>query len=153
MSMGRLIQFEAAFSMPFTAKQHTERIYPPPTLPGIAEGDWVEIETDWTAALRQRMDARGFNNTWDPTVQRFSLRADPLARKLALLETIVVAWSDPAPVTPEALADLHPLVHDWICGEFDRLAAPRTEPEKNGSRPSSSAGPQAATASPVSSGT
>lgn len=141
--------------MPFVSKAAIERLYPPVTLPGISEGDWVDIRAVYTAGIRADAMRRGMKtgvrlggaNDTETTVDLFAYRQ-------ALVEAIVVAWSDAEPVTPEALAGLHPDVQDWIAGEFDRIAEGRGEEEKKDSISDSSPPSEPVTAgSPVNSRT
>jgi len=141
--------------VPFqTVRATTARVFPPSTLPGIVEGDWIEISVGWNAGRRQRVESAGNKSIYDPAVGRFVITGDVFARRLALAQDVVVAWSDPTPVTPEVLRDnLDPAVHDWICNEFDRLSAGRSEDAEKNSGTASSPGPSAAQTSPANSGT
>ncbi len=144
--------------MAFVVPQRTVRLFPPTDLPGIEEGDWVEIPTVYTAGMRKRamgeaMKVHVSGNGSRPE----GIDVDAFAIKQALLHEIVVAWSDPAPVTPEALDKLPMAVADWIAEQFDDLVGQtaRSEPEKKESEPSSpsSTAPTTPPPSPASSAT
>lgn len=123
--------------MPFVIEQTRRRIEPPISLPGIEEGDWIEIASIYTAGARQRVMKRamqihigvGTNNT--PSNEGVSI--DAFALRQALLEEIVLAWSDSAPVNPDNLAALPADVADWITEEFDKNVANRTDESKKDS--------------------
>ena len=128
------------------------RVFPPPDLfPGISEGDWIEFELDWGAARRARIAARGVVSRLDPhSPSGSTTTVDTLTFNLAKLEEVVCAWSDSAPVTREALGQLDPALHDWLCREFDKHLGEsrRTDAEKNALREVSQPGRQVET-SPV----
>ncbi len=128
--------------MPFTQDTATTvRVYPPDTLPGVAEGDWIEIRAVSTAQLRQRCVAAASQVRYtakrgeEPTA---NYDLDTMAYRQALMEAVIVAWSEPTPITDDALASMHPELQDWICNEFDRLTS-RSPDEKNASGSSSTA--------------
>jgi len=115
------------------------RVHPPVTLPGVAEGDWLDLRAVNTAQIRQRCVARATQIRYtatkgaEPTAKA---DFDPMAYRQALMEEVIVAWSDPAPITEDTLASVHPDVQDWIAEEFERLTT-RAPEEKNASGSSS----------------
>jgi len=135
--------------MPFSRNtERIERLFPPTDLPDISEGDWIDINVGVFAARRQRLTERSLIRSGPESY------VDGYSFNQALLEEVVRAWSDPSPVTPEALQTLHPHVQDWIVAEWQRLSAARSDEEKkdsNGSLPPMSG--QAVAASPESSPT
>lgn len=139
--------------MPLTQNTDTTRRLDLPTdLPGIAAGDWVEISTVYTAAMRLKAYNRSLRNNPDAPES-----SDPFTFRESILEAAVRAWSDSEPVSPDSLASLHPLVQDWIITQFYNLAAgvaPEEKKDSNNSSSSGSARPAPARAtSPSSSGT
>lgn len=75
--------------------------------------------------------------------------------RTALLDEIVVGWSDDAPVTPESLGEIDAPVQDWIADQFDELVKARTSEATAflGASSLSGSPPMAAATSPASSGT
>lgn len=119
--------------MPFTQDtDETTRLYPPTEMPGIAEGDWIDISVTYTAAMRRRARLRAIRGRFDDE------DLDYFEYKQSILEAIIKAWSDPSPVSPDAIANLHPFVQDWVSNQFYELANGRTEDEKKGSSSDSS---------------
>lgn len=122
--------------MPFAQdKATTTRVYPPVSLPGIAEGDWLELRNVSTAEIRQRCVAAATKVHYTAKKGEEATAktdVDAMAYHQALMEEVIVAWSDPAPITEDALATLHPDVQDWIAEEFERLTD-RTPEAKNAS--------------------
>lgn len=116
----------------FGTKEST-RLYLPSDLPGIAEGDWVEISSVYTGAMRHEARLRAVRGRVD------SDDIDYLEYKQAILESVITGWSDPTPPTPEAIANLNPFVQDWIGNRFFDLAG-RSEDEKKDLSESSSSG-------------
>lgn len=115
--------------MPWVQTEATERLTPPDGLPGLGPEDWVEIRTVYTAAMRRSLVNKSMPMRMaDATVVSDGL--DIFAYRQALIEAVVVAWSDETPVTPEALAQLHPKVQDWLEQEFERLSGGPSEREK-----------------------
>lgn len=123
--------------MPFVQQTETQRLSPPLTLPCINEGDWVEILTVYNAGIRRRVLARAIGvdvmSQGGP-----SASVDIFQYRQALLEEIIRSWSDSAPVTPDAIEQLHPGVQDWIAQQYDDLTKVRTDAEKKDSEASSS---------------
>lgn len=55
----------------------------------------------------------------------------------ALFERLIIAWSYGEPVTPENIATLDISTTKWLDEQIPLASGLRTEPEKNGSTPSS----------------
>jgi hypothetical protein len=108
--------------MPWVQNVNTIRLSPPEGLADLSPDDWIEIRCVYTAGMRQRFMSKAMSLRLTAT-ELVNDHVDVFAYRQSLLEEIVVAWSDPAPVTAEALMQLHPEVQDWIASEFDRLAA------------------------------
>lgn len=110
----------------------TRRLDLPTDLPGIAAGDWVEISTVYTAAMRLKAYNRSLRNNPDAPES-----SDPFVFRQTIIEAAVRAWSDSEPVSPDSLASLHPLVQDWISTQFYVVAAGITPEGKDNSNSSS----------------
>jgi len=107
-----------------------------------APGQWVEIRTALTTGMNSRMLSAAMRlRVSDNGDAQF----DAFAYRDAKLKEIIVAWSDPRPMTPANVDDLDPAMADWIVEQFDTLAAPRSDVEKNASSSGSTAGPEPTT--------
>lgn len=100
-------------------------------------GEWIEIRTVLTQGIRQRALSAGM---------RMSLVAadrvvDLWAYRMQLLKDVIVAWSDPTPVSAQAIEDLPPALADFIAEQFEAGTQGRSEDEKNPSSASSASGP------------
>lgn len=113
--------------MPFVNQEATVRLTPPAEL-GFGPEEWLEIKSRLTVGIRRRAMQKAMQGT----------EFDQMLYTQALIEQIVVNWSDSTPVSPEALESLDFAIQDWIVAEFNRLATGRTEAEKNPSGSESS---------------
>jgi hypothetical protein len=118
-------------AMPFVSKQETVRLHPPATLPGVEEGDWIEVRGTYTAGMRREVIGKGRDVSREGQLDVWAFRK-------ALLEAVVVGWSDSEPVTPDALEAMPADVQDWIAAEFERRTSARSVEEKKDSNGSSS---------------
>lgn len=118
--------------MAFLNPQVTKRIELPDN-----PGEWVEIKTVLTQGIRQRALSAGMKLSLNSEEQHL----DPWAYRRQLLADVVVAWSDPTPLSAEALDELPPSIADWLAEQFESLNAGRSEDEKNPSGASSTSGP------------
>lgn len=118
--------------MAFLNPQVTKRIDLPDQ-----PNEWVEIRTVLTQGIRQRALSAGM---------RMSLIAadrvvDLWAYRTQLLKDIIVTWSDPTPVSPEAIEGMPPAIADFIAEQFEAGTQGRSEEEKNSSSDDSKSGP------------
>jgi hypothetical protein len=93
--------------------------------------------------MRRRIFRRALNidvGSFGAAGAQPTAEVDLFAWRAALVEEVVLAWSEPIPVTPEALETLSTEVQDWIAAEFDKLAGGRSEQEKKDLSASSSSG-------------
>lgn len=138
--------------MPIKQATVTKKLILPETLPGVEPGEWVEIIAIETSEIRRKtLDTAlqisvGASGVRELGVQAFAFRA-------ALMREIVLAWSDPEPVTPENLGMMHPDIQDWIADEWNALTKARTPEEKKtlplelqpASDPETAPGPESST--------
>jgi hypothetical protein len=111
----------------------------------LENGEWVEVRKHMTNGDRAAVNSRaiiiraemGLDGT-SSGLRSAQMNLDVGAWGLALLERMVVAWSDPEPVTPENVSRLSEATADYIREEIDRLNPARTEAEKKGSTGGSS---------------
>lgn len=107
----------------------TKRLIIPESF-GFGPNEWVELKTVLTAGMRRRVMSRSMhvslNNFGGADVSAAMDDVDLFGYRTALIEEVVVAWSDPAPLSPEALEDLPAPLQDWLAEQFDALVAGRT---------------------------
>lgn len=111
----------------------------------LENGEWVEVRRHMTTGDRAAINSRaiviraemGLDGTGQGA-RSAQMNLDVGAWGLALLERMIVAWSDPEPVTPENVARLPEAMADQIREEIDRLNPGRSEAEKRGSTGGSS---------------
>jgi len=125
--------------MPLIQEADTQRLTLPTSLPGIDEGEWVEVSTLYTAGIRRRALKRALTVSTSAGPSGFNADVDTMGYRQALLEEIIKAWSDPSPVTPANIERLHPEVQDWLAEQYDGLQSVRSEPEKK--EPSANSSP------------
>lgn len=82
-------------------------------------GEWIEIRPMRNSDLR----------TADLTDRRTAL--------FSLMDTLIVAWSYPEPVTPENIAQLDVDTTRWLDEQIPAVSGIRADEAKNGSSPSS----------------
>ena len=126
--------------MPFVQTKETTRIYPPETLKGVSKGDWVEISTVYTSAIRRKVMGRAMavaSSAASPGQP--GITYDIFEYRQALLEEVIESWSDSAEVTPENIGLTPPELQDWIAEQYDQAVKGRADDEKkessNGSEP------------------
>jgi len=108
----------------------------------LDDGEWVEGRRHITTGDRAHINSRAMTIAAEMGLDGQGARTarmtiDPGIWGLALLERMIVAWSDPAPVTPANIGRLPEDVADRIRAEIDRLNPGRSEPEKKDSIASS----------------
>lgn len=118
--------------MPFVRPDTPEPVtlHPPETIPTITAGDWFKIAPSYDVTMQRKIARRteailgedGGNAGRDHAY---------IAFKQALLETVIVAWSDDAPITPANIATLHPELVEWLATEFNDRQRGRSDAEKN----------------------
>lgn len=142
--------------MAFSNPQTVTRLFPPVSLPGIEEGDWIDVASVYTSGMRRIVMSKAMQvhvAIGNGASAQEGVSIDAFTLRQALLEEVVRAWSDSVPVTPDALAALPIEVADWISEQFDALAAGRSEDVKKGLSASSASGPPPTKVSPASSST
>jgi hypothetical protein len=108
----------------------------------LGDGEWVEVRRHITTGDRAAINSRamiiaaemGLDGQGAKTAR---MTIDPGLWGLALLERMITAWSDPAPVTPVNIGRLPEELADRIRAEIDRLNPGRSDAEKKDSTPSS----------------
>jgi hypothetical protein len=108
----------------------------------LGDGEWVDVRRHITTGDRAHINSRAMVIAADMAMDGQGTRTarmtiDPGLWGLALLERMIVAWSDPARVTPENIGRLPEETADKIRAEIDRLNPGRSDAEKKDSISSS----------------
>jgi hypothetical protein len=108
----------------------------------LGDGEWVEVRRHITTGDRAHINSRAMTIAAEMGLDGQGARMarmtiDPGLWGLALLERMIVAWSDPAKVTAENIGRLPEDVADRIRAEIDRLNPGRSDAEKKDSTGSS----------------
>lgn len=138
--------------MALVQQSETTRLYPPTTLPGIKEGDWVDVLSVYTAGMRRQAIKRSMTVTLGSD-NKPSTDIDTMAFRQCLLELIIKGWSDEAPLTQANIEQMHPDVQDWIAEEYDRIHTRDESEKKDSSEEPSPLSVLAGTSSPTNLGT